>query len=85
MMKCNKSGRDALKGVHSAICGMKYIDLGNKEIIYFSYNNIVKEKCNLIKILNLIKNRHCFRKFGISFVYEIGLCSEHEKNPYKTQ
>ena len=55
MMKCNKSGRDALKGVHSAICGMKYIDLGNKEINYFSYNNTVKKKCNLIKILSNVQ------------------------------
>ena len=54
-IKCNNRGIDALKGVQSAVCGKKYIDLGNKEIIYFSYNNTVKEKCNFIKIFSNVQ------------------------------
>ena len=54
--KCKIGGIGALKGVQLADCGMKCTDLRNEAIkilgTYFSYNNMIKEESNFLKVVS---------------------------------
>ena len=61
----------ALKEVQLAVCGMKCIDLCNKAIrilsAYFSYNCIIKEESNFLKV---VSNVQTVLKFEILLLRE---------------
>lgn len=67
LIKFKRTRISALKGDHQAVCGFTCIDLSNKVIknlgTYFSYNSLIKEEPQFLKVFSKAKIVLKLRRF----------------------
>ena len=59
LTKCKIAGIEALKGLPSAVCGIKCTDVFNEAVkilgTYFPYNSTIKEVSNFFKVFSNVQ------------------------------